>query len=67
MVNLFLVRKVVLFQKYANGGGGEVAARIGVLVASHRFQICFFQIKLSKRSKRIFQLSLFIVDFQKTE
>ena len=37
---------------------------IGVLVASHRFQICFCQINLSK-SKRIFQLSLFIDDFKK--
>ena len=38
---LILVRKVVSFQNYANGGGGEVEALNGVLVASHRFQIYF--------------------------
>ena len=65
-VSLFGTENVT-FQNYANGGGGEVESRNGVLVASHRFQICFFQIKFSKRSKRIFQLSLFIVGFQKTE
>ena len=45
---LFLVRKVLSFQKYANGGGGEVEARCGVLVASKRFQIAIFQIKSVK-------------------
>ena len=34
---LVLVRKVVSFQKYANGGGGEVEAHCGVVVALHRF------------------------------
>ena len=36
------------FEKYANGGGGEVEASCGVVVASHRFQIAIFQIKLIK-------------------
>ena len=30
------------------GGGEEVAVRIGVLVASHRFRICFFSDKIVK-------------------
>ena len=34
---LVLVRKVLSFQKYANGGGGEVEARCGAVVACHRF------------------------------
>ena len=42
---LFLVRKVVSSQNYANGGGGEVEASCGVVVASRRFQIAIFQIK----------------------
>ena len=33
------------FENYANGGGGEVEASCGVVVASHRFQIDIFQIK----------------------
>ena len=45
LVFLILVLKVVLFQKYANGGGGEVEVTIGVCVASHRFRIAIFQIK----------------------
>ena len=32
-------------QNYANGGGGEVEASCGVVVASRRFQIAIFQIK----------------------
>ena len=40
---LVLVRKVVSFQNYANGDGGEVEELSGVLVASHRFQIDFFR------------------------
>ena len=42
---LVLVRKVVPFQNYANGGGGEVESSCGVVVASSRFQIAIFQIK----------------------
>ena len=42
---LVLVRKVVSFQNYANGGGGEVEASCGDVVASRRFQIAIFQIK----------------------
>ena len=34
---LILVRKFVYFQKCANGGGGEVEARCGAVVASHCF------------------------------
>ena len=42
---LFLVRKVVSFQNYANGDGGEVEELSGVLVASRCFQTAIFQIK----------------------
>ena len=45
---LVLVRKLLSFQKYANGGGGEVEVSIGVCFASHRFQIAIFQIKMIK-------------------
>ena len=40
---LVLVRKVVSFQNYANGGGGEVEELSAVFVASHSFQIDFFR------------------------
>ena len=40
------------FQNYANGGGGEVEACCGVVVASHRFQIAFFQIKNDQNGVR---------------
>ena len=45
---LVLVRKVLSFPKYANGGGGEAEVCCGVLVAWQRFQIAIFQIKSIK-------------------
>ena len=46
--DFFLVLKLLYFQKYGNGGGGEVEALCGVVVASHGFQIAIFQIKFIK-------------------
>ena len=56
------------FQNYANGGGGEVEASCGVVVASRGFQTAIFQIKDYQNGVRdIFNFHFFIVDFQKTE
>ena len=40
------------FQNYANGGGGEVDLRIGVIAAFHHLQIAFFQTKFVKTGVR---------------
>ena len=34
------------FLRYANSDGWELVARCGIVLASHRFQILIFQIKL---------------------
>ena len=56
------------FQNYGNSGGGEDGGMLRRRCCVSSFSNCYFSDKVDQKwSKTFFQLSLFIVDFQKTE